>query len=217
MNRVIYDSIDTSPYLGAQKVTPPEGEVPPFYIPTGPEDVTLLFESRFECGNLRRAIQVYEYEYDLILKPDYNTRGYTQWFYFRVTNTKAGKPYRFNIINLMKPDSLYNHGMRPLVYSEAAAKQGKGWVRGGQDICYYQNSMKRKNSGYYYTLTWQHTFEHENDVVYFAHSYPYTYTDLQRYLEKLELDPKRKLRFRRRPLCQTIAGNVCDMLIITTF
>ena len=78
----------------------------------------------------------------------------------------------------MKPDSLYNHGMRPLVYSEAAAKLGKSWVRGGADICYYQNSMKRKNTGYYYTLTWQHTFEHENDVVYFAHSYPYTYTDL---------------------------------------
>ena len=56
MNRVIYDSIDSSPYVGAQKVQPPEGEVPPFYIPTGPEDVTLLFESRFECGNLRRAI-----------------------------------------------------------------------------------------------------------------------------------------------------------------
>ena len=54
----------------------------------------------------------------------------------------------------MKPDSLYNHGMRPLVYSEAAAKQGKGWVRAGADICYYQNSMKRKNTGYYYTLTW---------------------------------------------------------------
>jgi cytosolic carboxypeptidase protein 2/3 len=184
-----------------------DGEVAPFYILQSADDNSLLFESRFECGNLRRAIQVYEYEYDLILKPDYNTRGYTQWYYFRVSNTKAGKPYRFNVINLMKPDSLYNHGMRPLVYSEAAAKQGKGWTRGGVDICYYQNSMKRKNQGYYFTLTWQYTFEHENDVVYFAHSYPYTFTDLQRYIEKLEADPKRKTRFRRRALCTTIAGN----------
>ena len=81
---------------------------------------------------------MYEFEYDLILKPDYNTRGNTQWYYFRVSNTKAGKTYRFNIINLMKPDSLYNHGMRPLVYSDAEAKKnGKGWSRGGADICYY--------------------------------------------------------------------------------
>lgn len=50
-----------------------------------------------------------------------------------------------------------------------------------------------------------------------AHSYPYTYTDLQRYLDKLESDPKRKNRMRRRALCQTIAGNNCDMLIVTTF
>ena len=50
-----------------------------------------------------------------------------------------------------------------------------------------------------------------------AHSYPYTYTDLCRYLDKIELDPKKKSRMRRKPLCQTIAGNNCDMLIITTF
>ncbi len=32
------------------------------------------------------------------------------------------KEYRFNIINMMKPDSLYNCGMKPLIYSEAAAR-----------------------------------------------------------------------------------------------
>ena len=139
LNRVVFDAIDPSPYTGAVPTDAAEtGNVPPFYIPTSAEDNTLLFESRFESGNLRRAIQVYEYEYDLILKPDYNTRGYTQWYYFRIANTRAGKQYRFNIINLMKPDSLYNHGMRPLVYSETEAKRtGKGWVRGGGDICYY--------------------------------------------------------------------------------
>ena len=75
LNREVFDAIDPSPYN--QQATAPEGEVPPFYIPVSADDNTLLFESRFECGNLRRAIQVYEYEYDLILKPDYNTRGYT--------------------------------------------------------------------------------------------------------------------------------------------
>ena len=30
-------------------------------------------------GNLRRAIQVYDFEYDLILNADYNTRSHTQW------------------------------------------------------------------------------------------------------------------------------------------
>lgn len=30
----------------------------PFYKLTSPDDCTLLFESRFECGNLLRAIKV---------------------------------------------------------------------------------------------------------------------------------------------------------------
>ena len=40
-------------------------------------DTTLIFESRFESGNLKQAIKVGEFEYDLILKNDYATNGNT--------------------------------------------------------------------------------------------------------------------------------------------
>jgi len=33
-------------------------DVLPFYIPNSKDDTTLVFESRFESGNLRRAIQM---------------------------------------------------------------------------------------------------------------------------------------------------------------
>lgn len=75
MNRVVYDCVDPSPH--SEPISVPEGDLPPYYIATTEEDATLIFESRFESGNLRRAVQVYEYEYDLILKPDYNTKGNT--------------------------------------------------------------------------------------------------------------------------------------------
>lgn len=84
MHRVVYDCIDPSPYNPQPDL--PEGEIAQFYKKQNADDHTLYFESRFESGNLRRAIQVYEFEYDLILKPDYNTRGHTQWFYFQVSN-----------------------------------------------------------------------------------------------------------------------------------
>ena len=32
--------------------------------------------------------QVYPNEYDLILRPDINTRGHTQWFFFTMSNTR---------------------------------------------------------------------------------------------------------------------------------
>ena len=87
-----------------------------YYQKQDENDNTLIFESRFESGNLRRAVQVGEYEYDLILKYDYGTNNYTQWFFFKVNNTKKDVMYKFNIINLIKPESSYNQGMKPLIY-----------------------------------------------------------------------------------------------------
>merc|ERR1719379_338635 len=69
----------------------------------------------------------------------------------------------------------------------------------------------------YYTLTFTVSFNHDGDTVYFAHCFPYTYTDLQLYLKELEADPKRSQRFRRRKLCETLAGNACDLITITSF
>jgi hypothetical protein len=39
----------------------------PFYTATGPDDSTLIFESRFESGNLAAAVKVKEDDYHLLL------------------------------------------------------------------------------------------------------------------------------------------------------
>ena len=69
------------------------------YKPTDENDNTLIFESRFESGNLLAASRQKDNEYQLILQCDTNTLGYTKWFYFMVTNTKKGLKVKFNIIN----------------------------------------------------------------------------------------------------------------------
>jgi len=218
LNKLVYDSINASPF-NPSAAELPDGTLPPYYVQQAESDTTLVFESRFECGNLRRALQIYEFEYDLILSPDYNTKGNTQWYYFSISNTRANRLYRFNIINMMKPDSLYNYGMRPLMYSTLeAVRQRKGWARCGQEVCYYQNPIKRRSaSGCFYTLTFAVVLPHDNDVVYFAHCYPYTYTDLSAYLNHIAADPAKRNRVRRSVICQTIAGNNIDLLTITTF
>lgn len=48
-----------------------------YYRPTGAEDKTLIFESRFESGNLLAAIKLADTEYDLVLQNDINTNGHT--------------------------------------------------------------------------------------------------------------------------------------------
>jgi len=73
----------------------------PYYKLTGPDDTTLIFESRFESGNLCLATKVSEWEYNLLMQNDINTQGHTQWFYFRVMNTRAKSSVKFNIMNFV--------------------------------------------------------------------------------------------------------------------
>ena len=49
-----------------------------------PADKTLVFESRFESGNLRKVLKVGTFEYELYLKNDYGTQSFCQWYYFRI-------------------------------------------------------------------------------------------------------------------------------------
>ena len=49
-----------------------------------------------------------------------------------------------NIINLAKPDSLYNYGMKVLNFSNKLNdSEGVGWHRIGEKIDYYQNNFKK--------------------------------------------------------------------------
>ncbi len=73
----------------------------PFYKRINPLDRTLIFESRFEGGNLFMAYQQSVINYDLLLQNDVNTDGYNQWFYFRVSNTSKGLEVLFNIRNFV--------------------------------------------------------------------------------------------------------------------
>ena len=110
-------------------------------------------------------------------------------------NTRKKSKIRFNILNYSKADSLFNYGMKVSIYSEKKAdKHNIGWHKGGDDIRYFQNGI-RKDITYYsksfYTATFQYTFEYDMDTVYFAYSIPYTYSDLRNDLASIETDPGR--------------------------
>lgn len=94
------------------------------------------------------------------------------------------------------------------------------WVRKGSAVSYYKNDLKvedQRRERYHYSLSFTYTADHDQDVVYLAHCYPYTYTDLQNYLEELKADPERSQYCRHRALCRTLAGNICDLLTITKY
>ncbi|XP_069415385.1 cytosolic carboxypeptidase 4 [Ovis canadensis] len=184
----------------------------------------LQFFSAFESGNLRKAIQVREFEYDLLVNADVNSTQHQQWFYFKVSGTRAAVPYRFNIINCEKPNSQFNYGMQLTLYSVKEALLGRPtWVRTGYDICYYKNHYRQRTAGAgaasgkcYYTLTFAVTFPHAEDACYLAYHYPYTYSALMTHLDILGKSVNRKqVYFRQEVLCQTLGGNSCPLVTIT--
>ena len=183
-------------------------------------------------------------EYNLWLRKDINTSGNIQWYYFCTVAPieTSGLIYplkvRFQIVNMMKKDALYNVGMKPAVLSSCLGE----WGHAGDDICYYKNGLtnntidslgnqpssqnpgaqsgtekkKKKKIKYFSTLCFTYTFQKPGEVVYFAHCYPYTYTDLQMYLRSIEINEKYTAIVHRRVLCTTLAGNRCDLLTITS-
>lgn len=69
-------------------------------------------------------------------------------------------PYKFNIVNLMKNDSLYNQGQKPLLYSMKRNElEGRTFYRDGAKICYFQNNLRKKSGGNFNTLTMTLTFQ----------------------------------------------------------
>ncbi|XP_042198931.1 cytosolic carboxypeptidase 4 isoform X2 [Callorhinchus milii] len=186
------------------------------------DGVSLKFYSNFESGNLRKAIQIRNYEYDLILNADINTDDQFQWFYFEVSGMKSGVSYRFNIINCEKTNSQFNYGMQPVMYSVHEAMSGRPhWIRVGSDICYYKNHYccnegAGQRGRKFYTLTFTISFPHSKDVCYLAYHYPYTYSALMAHLHLLEmsLDPS-QVYFRHQTLCSTLSGNLCPVITIT--
>ncbi|XP_052577671.1 cytosolic carboxypeptidase 3 isoform X4 [Peromyscus californicus insignis] len=192
------------------------GNRTPLKQPVDNCDNTLVFEARFESGNLQKVVKVADYEYQLTVRPDLFTNKHTQWYYFQVTNTQAEIVYRFTIVNFTKPASLYNRGMRPLFYSEKEAKTHNiGWQRRGDQIKYYKNNLGQ-DGRHFFSLTWTFQFPHSKDTCYFAHCYPYTYTNLQEYLSGINSDPVRSKFCKIRVLCHTLARNMVYVLTITT-
>ena len=107
--------------------------------------------------------------------------------------------------------------MRPLIYSKRKAANEKiGWHRGCEQINYKENEIKRKAFMNYSTLSFIYNFEYSNDLVFFAYSIPYSFSDLNKFINSIIQDPARANFVNKKILCKTNGGNNCEYLIITS-
>ncbi|XP_060808390.1 cytosolic carboxypeptidase 1 isoform X2 [Amyelois transitella] len=230
MNEVVYDLDQIcGPTANPETLSQKSYENVALLTNTDEQEITKLntfssrlnFESRFESGNLRKAIQIGPREYELILMPDVNSTKRHQWFYFEVRNMQQGRPYTFNIVNCEKSDSQFNFGMKPVMYSVREAVSGRpGWVRAGSDICYYRNSYhyanQKNHNKCYLTVTFNIEFPHTNDVCYIAYHFPYTYSMMMAKIWHWSLQMPAGAYLRAEPLCYSLNSNEVPLLTISS-
>ena len=180
-------------------------------------DSSLRFESRFESGNLSKAIRVGDQSYELLVMQDSNTTSKTQWYYFRVKGACTGCRYSFRILNFEKADSQYKKGLRPLMYST----KRESWSRACDQIRYQPNNLGRMQSNThgtalrpYFTLEFSFEAPCDDDELYFAHCYPYTLTDHWKHMASLQSTPAGMLYMKRSLLCYSEGGNPCEVVTI---
>ena len=178
-------------------------------------DNFLQFDSRFECGNLGQALTWDGDTYFCTLRKDIHTKGNIQWFYFKIFNPNPEREYTFRLTNMQKPDSLYNYGLRPLLWSKKIFElSGEGWDRVGTEVCYYRNQTHTgsKSKKKRYTLHFKVKLPGGENFL--AHCFPYSYTRLQNVLTELVSRPHQDVTVERRLLCRTVAGNRCELIRI---
>ncbi|XP_014670115.1 PREDICTED: cytosolic carboxypeptidase 6-like [Priapulus caudatus] len=178
--------------------------LPPGYYGS-PEQGHLVFNASFESGNLGRVDAISEHEFDLFIRPDTCNVRYRVWLYFSVSNTRVNQRVIFNVVNFSKTKSLFREGMTPMVKSTSRPK----WQKLPVKQCYYYRSPEHQKN---YVLSFAFVFDIE-EVYEFSYCYPYTYTDLQDYLDVIE---EQDLPFFKRELLGvTVQQRRLDLLTIT--
>lgn len=174
-----------------------------------PEQCEYTFDSNFESGNLDAAIRIKPNEYDCFLRCDTNTRGHTNWYYFKVSNHEHIGELSLTICNIGKARNLYSRGMKP--YSRCHSE----WTQEScYDVLFGERYLRYGEDKKSYHLQFKYNFKQPNQTVEFAYAIPYTYSDLCTFIDRLK-DQNGTL-VNSRKLCDSLGSLSVPLLTITS-
>ena len=185
-------------------------------------DENVIFDSDFEEGNLRMAIEITKNkEYDLIMRPETNAKKLYTFFFFSVliksyeNNNENNNTIKLNIINKPKDKNFYN-GQSPVLMFDTSINK---WTRNTFNVYAINNGLKNPNLKNefksYFSLTFSFNFK-PNVKYYFASCYPYTYTQLRLYLNTLNKNCYKKI-IKFGEAGKTFNNNKIPYVVITNF
>ncbi|XP_054003401.1 cytosolic carboxypeptidase-like protein 5 isoform X1 [Hylaeus anthracinus] len=162
-----------------------------------------------------------DYEFNLWTKHDCHGTPFQNnnrtWFYFGVKACAPGVCVKFNIVNLNKQVKMFSQGMCPVFKIVPGHMH---WERIRDRPTY---SLDQKGSDF--TLSFLYfTPENCKAITYFAFTYPFSYTDLQNYLKRVDTRIAKRtitcvddVYYHRECAIKSLEGRRMDIVTISSF
>lgn len=162
-----------------------------------------------------------DYEFNLWTKHDCHGTQFQNsnrtWFYFGVRSNRPSVMVRFNIVNLNKQVKMFSQGMCPVFKIVPGHLH---WERIREKPTYTLD--QRGND---FTLSFlYYTPENSKAITYFAFTYPFSYTDLQNYLRRIDTRMGKRsvtctddIYYHRECAIKSLEGRRLDVLTISSY
>lgn len=143
----------------------------------------IIFSSNFDNGNLARVERIATRPYDFKIWTAPDNMGtdvqskHCAWFHFVVSGLPLGCVIRIQIVNAANHGGLYKHDMRPVYKGNCTNNR---WVRIKSSVRF------SKEAGEAPQMFFEHGVEGKDDKLFFAFTYPYTYTMVQNELDAID-------------------------------
>ncbi|XP_020299649.1 cytosolic carboxypeptidase-like protein 5 [Pseudomyrmex gracilis] len=162
-----------------------------------------------------------DYEFNLWTKHDCHGTQFQNnnrtWFYFGVRSNCPSVSVKFNLVNLNKQVKMFSQGMCPVF---KIVPGHLNWERIRERPTY---TLDQK--GNEFTLSFlYYTPENSKAITYFAFTYPFSYTDLQNYLKKVDarmgkgsVISEDDIYYHRECAIKSLEGRRLDVLTISSY
>ncbi|XP_011303422.1 cytosolic carboxypeptidase-like protein 5 isoform X2 [Fopius arisanus] len=162
-----------------------------------------------------------DYEFNVWTKHDCHGTEFQNnnrtWFYFGIKSSAQGVSVKLNVVNLNRQSKMFSQGMCPVFKVIPGHPQ---WERIRDKPTY---TMDQKGSEFTISFTIR-TSENPKAITYVAFTYPFTYTDLQQYLNRIDARMQKQnygntdaIYYHRECAIKSLEGRRLDVLTISSY
>ncbi|XP_046740154.1 cytosolic carboxypeptidase-like protein 5 [Diprion similis] len=164
--------------------------------------------------------EVPDYEFNVWTKHDCHGTDYQNtnrtWFYFGIQSPMPGVLIKINVVNLNKQLKMFSQGMCPVYKTVPGHPQ---WERIRDKPTF---SVDQKGSEFILSFVFR-TAENIKAITYIAFTYPFSYTDLQNFLKKIDAKMTKKnptvaddIYYQRECAIMSLEGRRLDLITISS-